>query len=52
MVFGRLFIGTMLKLLALQIVAVWFGITGIGFTVIVCVSMSVPHAALVASSET
>ena len=52
MVFGGLLIGAMLKLLPLHIVAVWLGTTGIGFTVIVWVSMSVPHAALVALRET
>ena len=51
MVFGGLFIGAILKLLPLQIVAVWLGTTGIGLTVIVWVSLSPPQAALVASSE-
>ena len=51
MVFGGLLIGAMLKLLPLHIVDVWLGTTGIGLTVIVWVSLSPPHAALVASSE-
>ena len=51
-VFGGVFNGAMLKLLPVQIVVVWFGITGSGFTIIVWVSLLFPHEVLLASSET